>query len=599
MVDVTLTGKVTGIRHVNPNDGYSVFMLGDVVEGGEPRGACKVVGRAPGLAVGSLVTAVGQWATRTIAGRPQQQLSASEVTVGEPAAVAGPDPARDLMPLLRATHEALGEANGNTTVRIARLVDSLTLAAGCDVALAEAAVALAIADDDFVLHGIEGVPHLAASDMFEVERRVAEGLVRLSRGRLPWDARKALAAVEGAGRAIGVRPVPSQERALATVLSSKVSVMTGTAGTGKTSMLSIIVRVLSGLGRRFVLGAPTGKAARRMSATTGCEARTIHQMLEVRGSDGSFKRHRGNPLEADVVILDETSMLDVRLMASLLDAIPDGAALLMVGDAEQLTPVGAGQVLLDMVESGTVPVARLTETQRQGATSLIVHNSQRVLAGEMPEVAVRGLADDYREIETQSSEETREVVIRLLAEGVEGFDLSDVQVIAPQSNGAAGTASLNAALRAELNPGATGEFSVGDRVMATENDRDARINNGDTGTVVAVARRGAEVTVDFGEVVATFKGKALEGLIPAYAVTVHKMQGSEQRCCVVVVSNEHSHMLSRRLLMTAMTRASELTLVVGQRDALRRAVSRVERKRVTTLRPRLEAALAAGRVAVA
>ena len=603
MASITLTGLVSSIRHVNPADGYVVFVASRVTEGGRPRADCKVVGRAKGLAVGEEVACAGAWETRAVGGRPQEQFTARSVERVSPAApVEAPAPV-DRPSAQTGVAEALAAVTtggGHATTRRARLSGALEMTQGWTAEEAERAIDEAAARGEVVLHDVEGEAHVADAATHELEGMVADRLGALAAGRTPWDHRRARAAVRAAARRVGMTPSPSQERALDLVATSRVSVLTGGPGVGKTSVMSILVRALEGLGAKVALAALAAQAAERMKEATGRDATTIHLLLEANGVDGAFRRNASRPLDVDLVVVDESSMLDLWLVGALLDALPPHAAIVFAGDADQLRAVGVGQFLVDVIDSGLVPVARLTEVHRQAASSLIVHNSRRILEGKLPETDVPGLKADYREIVTASAAETREVVVALASGGLakQGFGPRDVAVVSPQAAGEAGIAELNARLRQALNPGAQGAWAVDDRVMVTANDRKRRLRNGNVGTVVAVSRRTGAVSVDIDGRRVEFRGRELADLAPAYAVSVHKMQGSERRCVIVVVSNEHAGMLSRSLFMTAVTRGSELTIVVGQADAIRRAVASAERPRVGTLLARLRA-LAGDGVAVA
>ncbi len=415
------------------------------------------------------------------------------------------------------------------------------------------------------------------------ERAIAERLLTRAGGAPPWpaiDLDKALPWVEGrTGKTLS----PSQREAVRLVLTSKVAVMTGGPGVGKTSTLDTILRILVAKGVRVLLAAPTGRAAKRMTEQTGLEAKTIHRLLEIDPKHGGFSRNEENPLDCDLLVVDETSMVDVPLMNALTRAVPEEAGLLFVGDVDQLPSVGPGQVLADLIGSGSIPVARLTEVFRQAAESRIVVNAHRINTGQMPEPAPKGEDSDFYVVEISDPDEgvfkLIEVVTNRIPRRFGLNPLKDVQVLCPMNRGVLGARNLNHELQRVLNPSppATVErfgwrFSPGDRVMETQNDYDREVFNGDLGTVdridddegaVIVNFEGREVVYPFGE---------LDTLVPAFATTIHKSQGSEYPAVVIPVVTQHYQMLARNLLYTGVTRGKRLVVLVGQKKAIGIAV---------------------------
>jgi exodeoxyribonuclease V alpha subunit len=387
-----------------------------------------------------------------------------------------------------------------------------------------------------------------------------------------------------------------QRRALEALASSGVSVLTGGPGTGKTTVLRALVRAWEGARRRVLLAAPTGRAARRLAEASGREALTLHRLLEWGrgGGKSAFARDAHYPLEADLVIVDEASMIDLALARALFEAVPLGARLVLVGDVDQLPSVGPGQVLADLIDSGAVPVARLTEVFRQAEGSGIVDNAYRVLAGEVPVsgTPAPGATADFYVIEVNDANEAERVALRVVTERIPRAFMLDplrqVQVLAPMHRGAAGTERLNALLadalagdRPPLDLPARGDrvraFRLGDKVMQVRNDYDRDVFNGDIGFIREASRDedGAPngLVVDFDGRAVAYDLDAIGSLELAYAVSIHKSQGSEYPAVVVTLCAAHHMMLRRNLLYTAVTRGRSLVVLVVEPRALRRAVS--------------------------
>ena len=375
-----------------------------------------------------------------------------------------------------------------------------------------------------------------------------------------------------------------QRRAVATALSGGVTVITGGPGTGKTTIVRVLLQAAGRLRQSWLLAAPTGRAAQRLSETTGREAKTLHRLLEYNPHNGGFQRGPLQPLECDGVLVDEASMVDVRLMASLLSALPDGCRLVMVGDADQLPSVGPGRVLGELVASGAVPVATLSEVYRQAAGSGIVRNAWRVNGGEVPvsgerEPAPDGRSPDFYVVERGDPLAAQATALEILTRRLPklGFDpRQDVQVLTPMHAGPLGTVAMNERIQALLNPDAevltrgNRRFSVGDRVIQVRNDYDNDIFNGDTGTVLDIA--GGRLTVDFDGRPVTLTGEQLRDVELAWCISIHKSQGSEYPAVLVLLHRSHRIMLRRNLLYTAMTRARRFCCVVADPWALRTAV---------------------------
>ncbi len=397
-----------------------------------------------------------------------------------------------------------------------------------------------------------------------------------------------------------------QRRALEAAGQAAVAVITGGPGTGKTTVTRALVASWEAARRRVLLAAPTGRAAKRLQEATGRPAQTVHRLLEwgKPGRDGRrapFGRDAANPLACDLLVVDEASMLDLSLARGLFAALPPGASVVLVGDVDQLPPVGPGQVLGDLIASKVAPVARLTEVFRQAEGSGIIENAYRILAGELPIGAGAAKHADFYIIHAEEPERARELIVRLCKDRIPeafGFDpRRDVQVLTPMHRGAAGTEELNRALQAALNPDGDGvehagrTLRVGDKVMQIRNDYERDVFNGDVGRVVSAQMIEDEprLEVEFDGKRVEYEAEALAELELAYAMSVHKSQGSEYPVVVIPLVMQHFMMLRRNLFYTAITRGKRLVVVVGSDRAIRRAVEEafVERRH-TGLQHRLE-----------
>ncbi len=392
----------------------------------------------------------------------------------------------------------------------------------------------------------------------------------------------------------------AQETAIRTALASKLLVITGGPGTGKTTIIDGILKLYGRLNVGIALAAPTGRAAKRMGEATGREAKTIHRLLEYAPQQGGFQKNEEDPLDVDLLILDEASMIDTVLMHHLMKAIPRGATLILVGDVHQLPSVGAGNVLGDIITSGVVPVVTLTEIFRQARESRIIVNAHRINRGDLPRTKSGGKENDFFFLEEEDPEKALGTILDLVGRRIPAwgkFDpMRDIQVLTPMHRGVVGAANLNASLQERLNPGEEGvvrgdrTFRSGDRVMQIRNNYDKEVYNGDMGRISRIDAELQTVTVSFDGREAAYDYADLDELVLAYAVSVHKAQGSEFPVVIIPVMIQHFMLLQRNLIYTAVTRGKKLVVLVGTWKALAIGIRNNKTgKRYTRLQFRLAA----------
>ena len=461
---------------------------------------------------------------------------------------------------------------------------------------------------------LSGIAVVYLPQMYEAELYCTQRLLAFAKQRIPQphglDNKLRKIAKES-----GIQYSGEQEEAIREAAASGVLLITGGPGTGKTTILNAILSLLGQLQLRCLLAAPTGRAAKRLTEVTGEEASTIHRLLEATIDPATgkmvFLKDEDNPLKCDAVIVDEMSMVDVLLLHSLLRAIPQGKRLILVGDPDQLPPVGPGFPFSDMLRSGALPTVRLTEIFRQAQQSLIVMNAHRVNRGEMPEL--KSVSSDFFFMRRQSEDAVAQTVRDLCATRLPrnmGIPASEIQVLTPSRKGAVGTAELNIRLQEALNPPAPEKkerqyggftFREGDRVMQIRNNYDIMwkktdgstggtgIFNGDVGTITAIDPSMEMLTVVFDDREAEYEFSQLSELEPAYAMTVHKSQGSEYLAVILTAWNGSPYLLSRSILYTAITRARELLIIVGREETVAVMTENARKnRRYTGLKLRLQ-----------
>ena len=389
-----------------------------------------------------------------------------------------------------------------------------------------------------------------------------------------------------------------QKKAVYTAATSKVMVLTGGPGTGKTTILNAIIRVFQEVKARILLAAPTGRAAKRMSEASGMEAKTIHRLLEYSPAEDGFNRNENNPLACGLLVVDEASMMDTMLMYHLVKAAPVGATFILVGDVNQLPSVGPGNVLRDVIASGVVPVVELLEVFRQAAESDIICNAHLINRGTLPELHQSGgRKTDFYFFRQEDPEAAADLVVDLVRDRIPrkfGFRSEDIQVLSPMLRGAVGVNSLNRRLQDAVNPQPSSlvrgerQFRLNDRVMQIRNNYDKDVFNGDTGTIIYLDADEREVTVRFDERNVNYLWEEMDELVPAYAISIHKSQGGEYPVVVIPLMMQHFMLLQRNLVYTAVTRGRKMVVLVGEWRALAMAVKNNHiRKRYTWLAHRL------------
>ena len=433
------------------------------------------------------------------------------------------------------------------------------------------------------------------------ETRIAEKLdrlMRVPRAVKPVDAGKALAWVQ---KKLSIRLARSQARAVGLALTAKVMVVTGGPGTGKTTIINALLKIVARCGVETLLAAPTGRAAKRMQETSGHPAKTIHRLLEFSMQNGGFQKNENNPLACDLLIIDEASMIDTILMHHLLKAVPDHAALILVGDVNQLPSVGAGNVLNDIIGAKAFPVITLSEIFRQARESKIITNAHAINNGVVPCLSPPGDDDrhsDFYFIEQEDPNRVLALILEMVSKRIPrrfGLDpLEDIQVLTPMHKGVVGAVNLNHTLQSALTPESMGlsrgnvTFRIGDKVMQIKNNYDKMVFNGDIGRIAAIYPVDQQAVIAFDGAAIPYDFSELDEIVLAYAISVHKSQGSEYPAVVMPVLTQHYLLLQRNLIYTAVTRGKSLVVLIGTRRAMGMGVGNDKvKKRYTHLKHRL------------
>jgi exodeoxyribonuclease V alpha subunit len=467
------------------------------------------------------------------------------------------------------------------------------------VVILEQAILEEVTLENLVQEDIGGRPCLFLTPLQRAEVGTAASIGRILEGSTPWGTIDVSKAIPWAAEKTGLTLSASQQEAVHLALTSKAVVITGGPGVGKTTLVNSILLIIQAKHLRVTLCAPTGRAAKRLSESTGLEAKTIHRILEFDPKSYGFKRGKDNPLDTDLLVIDESSMVDIVLMNKLLSAVPSRAALMIVGDVDQLPSVGPGAVLADIIDSGVVPTVRPTEIFRQAASSRIIINAHRINKGEMPLKAEGTELSDFYFIPAETPEDIYAKLVQVVTERIpKRFGLhpvKDVQILTPMNRGGLGARSLNAELQKVLNDksepkisrfGTT--FAPGDKVIQTVNNYDKEIFNGDIGHIESIDVEEGLLTVKYDDRLVEYEFGELDEVQLAYATSIHKSQGSEYPAVVIPLAMQHYTLLERNLIYTAVTRGKKLVTIIGQPKALAMAVkNRKSNKRLTKLTARI------------
>jgi exodeoxyribonuclease V alpha subunit len=500
-----------------------------------------------------------------------------------------------------ALRHALQEASdqGHSCYPRSELLERSCRLTGMNRDLLERELEAGCREGDFVLEPADDAEWVYWRPFYFAEKGVAASLARLTQGRHPLGAINVESALTWVEQKLKIALAPAQREALRKSMTEKVLIVTGGPGVGKTTIVRGMLQILEARGQKTMLAAPTGRAAKRLGEATGRPASTIHRLLQFDPSSRGFVHDRDHPLNVDVLILDEVSMIDVLLMNQVLKALPDHAALVLVGDQDQLPSVGPGSVLSDLIESQAIGSVRLTTVFRQAETSWIVRAAHAVNRGELPEAATDP-SGDFFFIEAEAPARILNRLTAVVRDRLPArFELEpcrDVQVLTPMNRGELGTRNLNSVLQEMLNPPDGGPevdrygytFRQGDKVIQTLNDYQKDVFNGDIGRISVIDEEDQELTVDFDGRPVVYDFNELDTLGLAYALTIHKSQGSEYPAVVIPLSTQHFPMLRRNLLYTGITRGRRVVVLIGTKRSLALAVGREDTaRRYSGLRRRL------------
>lgn len=488
---------------------------------------------------------------------------------------------------------------GHCACRFSILMKDSQELLGISQDIIETAINAEHADENIILEDIDDELCIFLASLHTCEKSTATLLTNLNNGKVPWNFINFQKAIPWVEEKTKLKLSPTQQKAVESVLNNKVNIITGGPGVGKTTIVNSIIQIISAKKINIALCAPTGRAAKRLSETTGLQAKTIHRLLEFDAKKYAFKRDHKNPLLVDFLVVDEASMLDIVIMHSLLKAIPKHAAVLFVGDVDQLPSVGPGKVLTDIIASQVIPTQRLTEIFRQAKKSKIIVNAHRINQGSMPYIPEKNEVSDFYTIYANDADEIREKLIKVVRDRIPNLlscnPIDDIQVLTPMNRSGLGAISLNIELQQILNKnigpkitkyGST--YIVGDKVIQKINNYDKNVFNGDIGKITKIDEEESLVYIEFDERVLEYDFRELDEISLAYAISIHKSQGSEYPVVVIPVAMQHFMMLAKNLLYTAVTRGKKLVVLIGQKKAVAMAVKNISKsERITNLEYRL------------
>ena len=483
-------------------------------------------------------------------------------------------------------HALLDATNqGHCALPRGTLIEEAAQLLGVDIAIVEQALERLILNAEVMPEQISEQHFFYLPYLRRAEQGIAQLLKKLGSAPSQLPPINFEKAVTWCEQQTGKELAPTQREAIRKALENRVLVITGGPGVGKTTLLQSILLILRAKKLNCLLCAPTGRAAKRLSEVTGLEAKTIHRLLEVQPASGGFTRNADNPLECDVLVSDESSMIDLPLFHKLIQALPEHAHLLLVGDIDQLPSIGPGSVLTDIIRSNVVPVVRLTEIFRQSASSRITANAHSIRAGQMPQLQETAKESDFFFIERDEPASIQSTILELvevrIPKKLRLDPILDVQVLSPMNRGSLGARELNMLLQERLNPCRDGEptverfgwqFRLRDKVIQTENDYEKEVFNGDIGQIVKIQPEERELAIRFDDREVPYDFGELDEVSLAYAITIHKSQGSEFPAVVIPLALQHYVLLQRNLVYTAITRGRQMVVLVGQKRALASAV---------------------------
>ncbi len=457
------------------------------------------------------------------------------------------------------------------------------------------ALKLELADKNLIQEDINNIAHIFLSYIYHAELGLSEKINKIKEGAIPWGSIDLTKSLKWVQEKTKLSLSDSQQDAVKAALINKITIITGGPGVGKTTIVNSILKILSAKKLRIALAAPTGRAAKRMQETTGLEAKTIHRLLELDPNSFTFRYSDKNPLPIDLLVVDEASMIDIQLAAKLFKAVPDLAAVLIVGDVDQLPSVGPGSVLQDLINSEQIKTVKLTEIFRQAKTSKIITSAHAINAGKMPTHNVPD--SDFYTIFVDDKSEIVPRILQLVSKRIPNkFDIDaikDIQVLVPMNRGGIGVQSLNIELQNVLNQKNINklkitkfgnDFYVGDKVMQMVNNYNKDVFNGDIGYIVNIDLEEKLVCIKFDNNIIEYDINELDEIALAYACSIHKSQGSEYPIVIIPLAMQHYMLLARNLLYTAVTRGKKLVIIVGEKKALTMAVKNADSKcRITNL----------------